>query len=57
MAQLFEVGWPVGPSRGGRPLGTPKEFGDACTYLYSDKAGFISGQNPLLDGGSYVGLI
>ena len=38
-------------------FGTPKEFGDACAYLCSVQAGFISGQNLQLDGGSYHGLI
>ncbi|HBZ49533.1 MAG TPA: 3-oxoacyl-ACP reductase [Halieaceae bacterium] len=38
-------------------LGTPEEFGDACAFLCSAQAGFISGQNLQLDGGSYVGLI
>lgn len=38
-------------------FGTPKEFGDACAYLCSAQAGFISGQNLQLDGGSYRGLI
>ena len=38
-------------------LGNPSEFGDACAFLCSAQAGFISGQNLQLDGGSYVGLI
>lgn len=38
-------------------FGTPKEFGDACAYLCSEQAGFISGQNLQIDGGSYHGLI
>lgn len=37
--------------------GSPEEFGDACAYLCSAQAGFISGQNLQLDGGSYEGLI
>ena len=37
-------------------LGTPEEFGDACAYLCSAQAGFLSGQNLQLDGGSYAGL-
>ena len=32
-------------------------FGDACAFLCSVQAGFISGQNLSLDGGSYAGLI
>jgi 3-oxoacyl-[acyl-carrier protein] reductase len=38
-------------------LGEPEEFGDACAFLCSAQAGFISGQNLQLDGGSYAGLI
>ena len=38
-------------------LGLPSEFGDACAFLCSAQASFISGQNLQLDGGSYDGLI
>jgi 3-oxoacyl-[acyl-carrier protein] reductase len=38
-------------------FGTPQEFADACVFLCSAQAGFISGQNLQLDGGSYPGLI
>ena len=38
-------------------LGRPEELGDACAFLCSDQAGFISGQNLQIDGGSYAGLI
>jgi 3-oxoacyl-[acyl-carrier protein] reductase len=38
-------------------MGKPAEFGDACAFLCSAQAGFISGQNLQLDGGSYAGLI
>ncbi|WP_333837255.1 SDR family oxidoreductase [Novosphingobium sp.] len=37
-------------------IGQPSEFGDACAYLCSAQAGFISGQNLTLDGGAYAGL-
>ena len=36
-------------------LGTPEEFGAACAFLCSAHAGFITGQNWLLDGGAYPG--
>ena len=36
-------------------FGTPAEFGDACAYLCSAQAGFITGQNLLMDGGNYSG--
>ena len=38
-------------------MGTPEEFASACAYLCSAQAGFISGQNLQIDGGSYHGLI
>ena len=38
-------------------LGRPEEFGDTCAFLCSAQAGYISGQNLQLDGGSYPGLI
>ena len=38
-------------------FGKPLEFGDACAFLCSEQASFISGQNLQLDGGSYAGLI
>ena len=38
-------------------LGDPADFGDACAYLCSRQASFISGQNLQLDGGSYRGLV
>lgn len=36
-------------------FGEPAEFGDACAYLCSAQAGFITGQNLLIDGGSFPG--
>jgi 3-oxoacyl-[acyl-carrier protein] reductase len=36
-------------------FGDPAEFGDACAYLCSAQAGFITGQNLLMDGGAYPG--
>jgi 3-oxoacyl-[acyl-carrier protein] reductase len=38
-------------------LGRPEELGDACAFLCSAQAGYISGQNIQLDGGSYAGLM
>jgi len=38
-------------------FGKPEEFGATCAFLCSEQASFISGQNILLDGGSYEGLI
>ncbi len=36
-------------------FGKPDEFGAACAFLCSNRAGFITGQNWLLDGGAYPG--
>jgi 3-oxoacyl-[acyl-carrier protein] reductase len=38
-----------------RRFGTPAEFGAACAFLCSVHAGYITGQNILLDGGAYPG--
>jgi 3-oxoacyl-[acyl-carrier protein] reductase len=36
-------------------FGTPEEFGEACAFLCSAQAGYITGQNLLIDGGAYPG--
>ncbi len=36
-------------------FGTPDEFGKACAFLCSVHAGYITGQNWLIDGGTYPG--
>ena len=38
-------------------LGEPTEFGAACAFLCSAHAGFITGQNLLIDGGAFPGLL
>ncbi|MES2958721.1 MAG: SDR family oxidoreductase [Pseudomonadota bacterium] len=38
-----------------RRLGESEEFGAACAFLCSRHAGYITGQNWLLDGGGYPG--
>jgi len=38
-----------------RRLGDPDEFGAACAFLCSAQAGYITGQNLLLDGGAFPG--
>jgi 3-oxoacyl-[acyl-carrier protein] reductase len=35
--------------------GRPAELGNYCAYICSEHAGFITGQNLLIDGGSYPG--
>ncbi len=36
-------------------FGTPDEFGRTCAFLCSVHAGYITGQNLLMDGGAYPG--
>lgn len=36
-------------------FGDPNEFGAACAFLCSAQAGYITGQNLLIDGGSFNG--
>ena len=38
-----------------RRFGTPAEFGAVCAFLCSQQAGYLTGQNILLDGGAYPG--
>jgi 3-oxoacyl-[acyl-carrier protein] reductase len=38
-----------------RRFGDPAEFGSACAFLCSAQAGFIVGQNLLIDGGKFPG--
>ena len=38
-------------------VGQPEEFGAACAFLCSAKAGFITGQSILIDGGDFPGVM
>jgi 3-oxoacyl-[acyl-carrier protein] reductase len=38
-----------------RRFGEPDEFGAACAFLCSAQAGYITGQNLLIDGGVFNG--
>lgn len=38
-------------------FGTPEEFGAACAFLCSAHAGYIVGQNIVLDGGAFGGTL
>ncbi len=38
-------------------FGEPEEFGQACAYLCSSRAGFLNGQNIVLDGGAFNGTL
>ena len=36
-------------------FGTPEEFGAACAFLCSAQSGYLTGQNLLIDGGTFPG--
>ena len=36
-------------------FGDPHEFGELCAFVCSRQAGYITGQNLLIDGGAYPG--
>ena len=38
-------------------FGRPEEFGALCAFLASAQAGFITGQNILIDGGAFPGRV
>lgn len=38
-------------------FGKPFEFGEMCAFMCSAQAGFMTGQNVLLDGGQYRGVL
>ena len=38
-------------------FGDPEEFGLACAFLCGARAGYITGQNLLIDGGAYPGTL
>ena len=38
-------------------FGDPAEFGDLCAFLCGARAGYITGQNWLIDGGQFPGLL
>ena len=40
-----------------RRFGDPAEFGQACAFFCSAGAGFMTGQNLVLDGGTYPGTL
>lgn len=46
----------LAPVPAGR-FGRPEELADACAFLCSAQAGYITGQNLQIDGGGYEGLI
>lgn len=60
LAQTAQSGGGAAPSTGGVPagrFGDPAEFGATCAFLCSAQAGYITGQNVLIDGGAYPGTM
>src|SRR6201987_1459030 len=54
--KTFEELWRARPgATPARRYGRPDELGAYCAFLCSEHAGFITGQNLLIDGGSYPG--
>ena len=53
-ADLAKIRADANPSR---RFGTAEEFGAACAFLASVHAGYITGQNLLLDGGAFPGTM
>lgn len=54
--QSFEATWDAQKNANpSRRFGAPAEFGAMCAFLCSVHAGYLVGQNILLDGGAYPG--
>lgn len=54
----FEDAWNEGAARNpAKRFGTAEEFGHACAFFCSSRAGYITGQNLVLDGGGYPGTL
>ncbi len=54
----FEEAWAAQASTiAAKRHGDPKEFGAMCAFICSAHAGFVSGMNIHLDGGSYRGIV
>jgi 3-oxoacyl-[acyl-carrier protein] reductase len=47
----------IGEANPAGRVGTPHEFGQACAFLCGADAGFITGQNLLIDGGGFPGTL
>ena len=52
-----EVTREIRSSNPSRRFGRPEEFGATCAFLCSTQAGYITGQNILIDGGAYPGTV
>lgn len=54
---VAEVRGTAAASISAKRFGAPDEFGAACAFLASDRAGYITGQSLLIDGGAYRGIL
>ena len=53
----FEEAWArLEAANPAKRIGDPAEFGTVCAFLCGAHAGYINGQNILLDGGAYPGV-
>ncbi len=52
--EMFEAGKKAIPAG---CYGDPVEFGEACAFLCSEQAGYVTGQNFLIDGGAFPGTL
>jgi 3-oxoacyl-[acyl-carrier protein] reductase len=56
--QDFDVLWKRGMQAvPAQRFGTAEEFGAVCAFICSVHAGYLNGQNVLLDGGAYPGTL
>jgi 3-oxoacyl-[acyl-carrier protein] reductase len=55
MRPVEEVTEEIRSGNPSRRFGRPEEFGAACAFLCSAHAGYITGQNILIDGGAFPG--
>ena len=54
----FQEAWDAGAARNpAKRFGTAEEFGHACAFFCSARAGYITGQNLVVDGGGYPGTL
>jgi 3-oxoacyl-[acyl-carrier protein] reductase len=56
-ADIDEVRREVAAANPTGRVGRPEEFGAVCAFLASDHAAYLNGQNILLDGGAYPGVL
>lgn len=52
-----EIAENIAKSIPAKRFGTPHEFGELCAFICSAQAGYITGQNLLIDGGNFPGTL